>query len=182
MSAAPLSGFEPVIDDRCRVLILGSFPSVASLAAGGYYAHPRNRFWPILAEALGEPALPALPFAGRYRIVRGHGLGIWDVVARCRRPGSLDADIRDPHWNAFDDLSRRAPGLRWVLFNGRLAGRHEAAFCAAGYRTRVLPSTSPANAAVSARALFAAWHAALDEVRAGTRTDAHSGAYSGAHA
>jgi len=38
----------PLISSRTRLLILGSFPSVASLAARQYYGHPQNQFWRIL--------------------------------------------------------------------------------------------------------------------------------------
>jgi double-stranded uracil-DNA glycosylase len=94
-SAAPaLAGFPPVIGSASTVLILGSFPGAASLEAGHYYAHPRNLFWPILGELLGQP-LSQLGFAERYRIVVERGLAIWDVLSACRRDGSLDSGIRD---------------------------------------------------------------------------------------
>ena len=50
-----LHGLAPVVGRTSRLLVLGSFPGEASLAAGRYYAHPRNQFWPILARAIGEP-------------------------------------------------------------------------------------------------------------------------------
>ena len=37
--------FPPVVDAACRVLVLGSFPSVKSREEGFFYGHPRNRFW-----------------------------------------------------------------------------------------------------------------------------------------
>ena len=158
--AAGLLGFGPVADRRARTLILGSFPSEASLQAGHYYAHPRNQFWPILGEVLGEP-LASLPFEERYRRLRAHRIALWDVILACERPGSLDADIRAARANDFDALLRRAPRLARVLFNGRTAARFEARFAELGLRTVVLPSTSPAHAGVRYAQKLAAWRAAL---------------------
>ena len=155
-----LRGFEPVIDRRSELLVLGSFPSEASLAAGHYYAHPRNPFWAILSALIGEP-LGDLPFERRYRRVLAHRIAIWDVLAACERAGSLDADIRRPAANDFDRLHRLGPRVRRVLFNGRTAGRFEPLFRARGYETRVLPSTSPANAGWSFERKLVAWREAM---------------------
>ena len=154
-----LRGFPPIIDAGIERLILGSFPSVASLAAGQYYAHPRNQFWVILGRLLGEP-LEALPYEERTRRVLAHRVGIWDVYGACVRPGSGDAAIRKGSPNALQGLRRRAPALYTVAFNGMAAGRFRPLFDQAGLVTRVLPSTSPAHAARGLDeklALWAAW-------------------------
>ena len=155
-AAGALRGFGPIIDAGVRVLILGSFPSAASLAAGQYYAHPRNLFWPILGAALGEP-LAELPYADRPARVLAHGVGIWDVLAACTRAGSLDVAIRQPRANDFDSVRRRAPQLHAVLFNGAMAGRYAPQWAATGLVVRVLPSTSPAHASLSPARKRAQW-------------------------
>lgn len=162
----PLRGFPPVIDRGVEILILGSFPSEASLAAGQYYAHPRNQFWPILGAVLGEP-LAALAYPERLERMLAHRIGLWDVLGACRREGSLDADIRAPQANDFVPLLRMAPLLRLVLFNGRTAGRFAPGFAAAGLATAVLPSTSPAHAGRSTEQKQALWRDALRGARAG---------------
>lgn len=159
-----LAGLPPVVGPRSRLLVLGSFPGEASLAAGHYYAHPRNQFWPILAHALGQP-LPDWPFERRYRAVVGAGLAIWDVFGGCRREGSLDSSIRDAAANDFETLLGRAPQLHAVVFNGRTAGRYERWFAARGLATRVLPSTSPAHAGMSAADKRAHWCEAIGALR-----------------
>ncbi len=159
-----LQGLAPVVGRASRLLVLGSFPGEASLAAGRYYAHPRNQFWPILARALGEP-LVDWPFERRYRAVIDAGFAIWDVYAGCRREGSLDSSIRDAAENDFESLLCRAPRLRAVLFNGRTAGRYEAWFAARGLTTRVLPSTSPAYAGMSAAEKGERWCEAIEALR-----------------
>ncbi len=136
-------GLPPVADARTRVLILGSFPGEASLAARQYYAHPRNHFWPIVAALLDEP-LAALPYAARVARLAARGVGLWDVIVVCRRPGSSDAAIRDATRGSVRRLRRLAPAIAVVAFNGTTAASGEATWSAAGYATLRLPSTSPA--------------------------------------
>ena len=136
-------GLAPVLAPDARVLILGSFPSEASLAARQYYAHPRNHFWPILGAVLDEP-LAALPYADRLSRVRRHRLAIWDTIVACERAGSLDSAIRNAERGEIARVRRVARGLVAVCFNGNTAARAQPAWAAAGYATLVLPSTSPA--------------------------------------
>jgi hypoxanthine-DNA glycosylase len=145
-----------VLDRSVERLILGSFPSEASLAARQYYAHPRNQFWRLLGDLLDEP-LAALPYPARLQRVLSHRLGIWDVLAACERAGSLDSAIVNERANRFERLQRLAPRLRDVAFNGQAAGRYARLFAAAGYRVRVLPSTSPAHAGRSYEQKLALW-------------------------
>ena len=138
-----LRGLPPVIAPDARVLILGSFPSEASLAARQYYAHPRNHFWPILGAVLHEP-LQDLPYADRLSCVKAHRVAIWDTIIACERDGSLDAAIRNAERGEIARVRRVARELKAVCFNGNTAGRARAAWAHAGYATLILPSTSPA--------------------------------------
>ena len=160
-----LRGFPPIIDAGVERLILGSFPSVASLAARQYYAHPRNQFWLILGRLLQEP-LEQMPYKERTRRVLAHRVGIWDVYGACVRPGSGDAAIRDARPNALVALHRRAPALYSVAFNGMAAGRFRPLFEEAGLQTRVLPSTSPAHAGRSFAQKLELWTAWWNAPRA----------------
>jgi hypoxanthine-DNA glycosylase len=143
-----LQGFPPVADASTHMLILGSFPGVASLAATQYYAHPRNQFWRLLGAVIGEP-LHELAYDARVARLLAHGIGLWDVLAACEREGSLDAAIRNANPNDFASFRRHAPQLKKVCFNGKTSGRFEPVIRAAGYATLVLPSSSPANAILS---------------------------------
>jgi len=156
-----LHGLPPLMDARTRVLILGSFPSAASLAAQQYYAHKQNQFWKILGVLLALP-LPAMNYAERQVAVLAAGVGVWDVFAACTREGSLDAAIRAGKSNDFSQLKKSAPALRRVCFNGQTAGRFVDTLQASGYETLVLPSTSPANATWSFERKLAAWREGLD--------------------
>lgn len=154
-----LPGLPPIIDAGVRTLILGSFPSPASLAAAHYYAHPQNQFWRLLEALLDEP-LSALDYAGKQRCLLQHRIGLWDVYRECRRRGALDAAIESAVANDFALLRDAAPQLRCICFNGQTAGRFAGCFRQQGYATQVLPSTSPAYTLAFAHKL-AAWRAAI---------------------
>ena len=153
-----LHGLPPILDAGVRTLILGSFPSPASLAAAQYYAHRQNQFWRLLGALLGEP-LPELDYADRQRLLLKNGIGVWDVYRQCLRQGALDAAIQSPVLNDFSRLRSEAPALLRVCFNGQTAGRSAGWFQQHGYETRILPSTSPAYTLAFERKL-AAWRAA----------------------
>lgn len=155
-----LTGLPPLIDERARVLILGSFPSAASLGAQQYYAHPQNHFWRILGAVLDQPLID-MDYVARTAVVQAAGIAIWDVYAACRREGSLDSAIRAAVANDVAALRKQAPHLRRVCFNGKTAGRFAPSLTLLGLETFVLPSTSPAYTLPFA-AKLAAWRAALD--------------------
>lgn len=153
---ALLTGFPPILDSAVRILILGSFPGEASLAAQQYYAHPRNQFWRLMT-AVFEDDFVSLPYEQRVQRLLAHHVGLWDVLAACEREGSLDAAIRRPQANEFAVLKQQCPQLEKVCFNGKTSGRFEPLFAAAGFRTLVLPSSSPANAQLSFEQKLAQW-------------------------
>ena len=138
-----LKGLPPIIDAQAHILILGSFPSPASLAAQQYYAHRQNQFWRVLAAVLDQP-LADLDYAARLAAVKAAGIAIWDVYASCERAGSLDSAIRGGEPNEFGYLRRLAPDLARVCFNGQTAAKFEKVLAGLGYEMVVLPSTSPA--------------------------------------
>lgn len=160
-----LYSFPPSASAHARVLILGSMPGVASLAASQYYAHPRNQFWPILS-ALLQCDLVAQPYLQRLQALNDRGLALWDVLQACRRPGSLDANIAVDSISAnnFQDFFQRQPLIRHVFFNGAAADRHfkqhvlrQQTLPSLQYQR--LPSTSPAHAALDFAGKLAAWRA-----------------------
>ncbi len=161
---ARLLGLPPVIARHSRLVVLGSFPGVASLQAQQYYGHPRNHFWPLLGAIWGLDLL-ALNYRQRLAEVRRRGLGLWDVYASCRRQGSLDQAIEDPEFNDLRSLRRRAPGLRLVAHNGGESARALRQVQALGLPVAAvkLPSSSPANASWSFDNKLTAWRAAFEQ-------------------
>lgn len=155
-----LHGLAPVIGRETRLVVLGSFPGVASLQAQQYYAHPRNQFWSLLSALWGLD-LVAMPYRSRLAEVKRRGLGIWDVYASCRREGSLDSAIEDSVPNDLAGLKHRAPRLEAVAHNGGESARAMAITRALGVAVIRLPSTSPANASWSFDRKLAAWREAF---------------------
>jgi hypoxanthine-DNA glycosylase len=155
-----LVGLPPLIDDRSRVLILGSFPSEESLRREQYYAFARNQFWPIMAALFGFDHRS--PYEERVRALLGHHVAVWDVIDRCSRKGSADQAIQREEPNALVDLLSIHPGIRHIAFNGGRAAetaRRQVPELLEipGLVWRRLPSTSPAHAGRSLQEKVRAW-------------------------
>ena len=159
-------GFPPIAAPNARVLVLGSMPSVASLAKQQYYGHPQNAFWPIMGRLFG--ARPELPYEERKRILGERRVAVWDVLRQCHREGSLDSSIRVESESPNNFASFFADHLlvKTIFFNGQKA---ETAFRRHALRQLAgldhefdfvrLPSTSPAHAGRSFAQKLAAWRA-----------------------
>jgi len=158
-------GLPPVVAPDARLLILGSFPGEASLAAARYYAHPRNQFWRLVGDVLDEP-LHELAYADRLARLCARRIALWDTFVACRREGSLDAAIRDPVRGEIAAITAVAPRVAAVAFNGTAAAKAAPAWSAAGFATVVLPSSSPAHTLAFERKCHA-WHALREWLRPG---------------
>ena len=154
-----LTGLPPIIDAEIETLILGSFPSPASLAAQQYYAHRQNQFWRLLGALLGE-ALVDCDYAEKQQRLLARRIGVWDVYRQCRRNGALDSAIQLAEPNDFSRLEVDAPHLRCIAFNGKTSAKLDRWFAVRGYATTVLPSTSPAYTLAFQRKLEL-WRSAL---------------------
>jgi hypoxanthine-DNA glycosylase len=156
---ALLQGLPPLVGPRTRLVVLGSFPGVASLQAQQYYGHPRNHFWPLVG-ALWQVDLRVMPYAERVAWLLDCGWGLWDVYAVCRRAGSLDSAIRDAEFNDLAGLRLRVPTLAAIAHNGRESARALRHTAALGLPVFKLPSSSPAHASWSFERKLAAWRVA----------------------
>jgi TDG/mug DNA glycosylase family protein len=159
-SFALLTGLPPVLNSQTRILILGSFPGAASLAAAQYYAHPRNQFWRLLSALFNEDFV-TLHYAERLNRIAERHVGLWDVIAACERKGSLDTAIRQAKQTDFSILKNSYPAIHTIGFNGKTAGKAAPVFEAAGYRTCILPSSSPAHAQLSFAQKLVQWRQLL---------------------
>jgi len=146
-----LRSFEPIVDEKSKVLILGTMPGVESLRQRQYYAHPRNLFWPLVYGIFDRKPEP--DYKKRVEFLKSRNIALWDVYKSCRRKGSLDSNICDEVPNDVAGLLNKHPNIRYVFCNGETSEKH--------FRRHVLPhvsheihymrlpSTSPANASVT---------------------------------
>ncbi len=172
--------FPPLEGTAAHTLILGSMPGQASLDAARYYAHPRNAFWPIMLaiiQGLPEASLAsaqAIDYEQRCTLLTANGFALWDVLASCERPGSLDSRIVRSTEQANDiaALVARHPQLRCIACNGRAAEKLLKRHCSESLDTlqrsrkqplRIvpLPSSSPAMASLTLAEKHQRWAAGL---------------------
>jgi len=163
---AYIEGFEPIISIDASILILGSMPSTTSINLQQYYGHPRNAFWPIMSALFNDNIDQS--YSSRKNLLIINNIAVWDVLQRCERTGSLDANINftTAKTNDFNCLFKHHPNINRVFFNGKLAEKI--------YKQRILPnldnryayldycylpSTSTAYAALKIEQKIEAWKA-----------------------
>ena len=168
--AVVLTGLAPVVGEAPLILILGSMPGAASLAAAQYYAHPANRFWPLMALLFPEETarLSSPDYEERLEGLRRSGVALWDTIGSCERAGSLDSSIRNMTPNDVAGLLKSHPTIGTVVLNGsksavvwRRHAQREALLERPDLRVLALPSTSPANARLRLADLEMTWREAL---------------------
>jgi TDG/mug DNA glycosylase family protein len=141
---SPKRSMAPAGAERPRLLLLGSLPGEASLAAQRYYAHPQNQFWRLLGDALGEP-LATLDYDHRLARLAARQVGLWDVVGAAKRIGSLDGSLREVTANRLAEFAAGQPQLHAIAFNGQTAARIGRRALGETALTLIdLPSSSPA--------------------------------------
>jgi len=159
-------GFSPIVPTQPKVIILGTAPSVVSLEKSFYYAHPRNAFWPILADYF---QMPIETTEQKSTLCKENGILLWDVLSSCERQGSLDSAIRQPEVNDFEALFQTYSDLKAVLFNGKAAQNLfekqvvKKQSLPEDLMFYSLPSTSPANAQLTFENKRVFWHETLQQ-------------------
>lgn len=154
-----IKSFDPIFNKNCKILILGSCPSVKSLEQGEYYAHKQNRFWKVMFALFKEK--PTNDYSAKKQMLLNNGIGLWDTIGLCERVGSLDSAITDVVPNDVPALIKNSK-VRCIVLNGNKAKsvfKHKID----GIDIVCLPSTSPANAKYTFDKLFEIWQNALQK-------------------
>jgi TDG/mug DNA glycosylase family protein len=144
-----VDGFKPIIDDKCKILILGTMPSTESIKRNEYYGNRKNQFWRIVFSLFDMEVKEDYEERKDF-LLRNH-IAVWDVLENCERDGSSDGSIRNPKANDFDLLFNKYPNIKRVYFNGKKAEKLYLKLVGKEISNGVmyqtaLPSTSPANA------------------------------------
>ena len=158
-----LKGFDPIISKDSKILILGSFPGVISLEKQEYYAHPQNQFWSILFTLFNQEF--SKDYSVRIQLIQNHGIGLWDVIDTCSRKGSLDADIQNEMQNDIKSILQNHP-VKALFCNGQKSFKNLQRIMGTSCEIPIylLPSTSPAYAAMKKQAKLEQWKMILNFV------------------
>lgn len=159
-------GFNIVISQDSEILILGSMPGTKSLDAAEYYAHPRNAFWGIIEHVFNIER--SLDYTKRTEMLLMKKVALWDVIHACERKGSLDSNINNNSvvYNDLISVFENYKRIKKVLLNGKTAANKFQKYCKENsfekkFDVFVLPSTSPAHAALRFEDKLKAWKKAL---------------------
>jgi hypoxanthine-DNA glycosylase len=156
--------FPPIINEKCRILLLGSVPSVKSTENGFYYMHPQNRFWKVLGALLNE-SLSDAPKDIKTEILLKRHIALYDSVYECDIMGSSDAKIIN-HIAADIPAIIKGTDVRHIFCNGAASYNH---LTNAHPRLKSislqLPSTSPANASYTIDKLIKEYSIILDYLK-----------------
>lgn len=151
----------PVINDNCKILILGSLPGEKSLQLQEYYAHPQNQFWKIICSILNE-SMPN-SYDSKKQLLLSHNIALWDVVHSAQRENSsLDSQIKNAIPNDLESLLSEHKNIQRILLNGgksnSLFRKH---FKHLDIEAVSVPSTSPAYASMCIEEKINLWKNAI---------------------
>ena len=138
--------FDPIVDARSKVLILGSFPSLKSFELNFYYAHPRNQFWPII-ETLFDVRLADNEARRTFALEKG--IAMWDTYGALERTqgNSSDANLSNLKPNDIPSLLKQHPAIKAIFCTGKKSyDGIKKFFPDLDVAVSLLPSTSPAYA------------------------------------
>jgi len=111
-----LKAFEPIVNNECKILILGSMPGVESLRQNKYYAFNRNHFWKIIFNIFDEEIYEN--YNDRVNFLLKNNIALWDILKNCEREGSLDSNIKNEIPNDFDSFFIKYRNIKFIFFNG----------------------------------------------------------------
>lgn len=139
-------GFPPLIDEQTRILILGTMPGDESIQVEEYYANPKNQFWKLVYHIFNF-GVSCSKYEDKTKLLLKNKIGLWDVLYKASRTGSMDAHIRYKECNDFKKLFDTYPNVQILVFNGKKSFEYFKSNFDLDQKREyfVLPSTSSAN-------------------------------------
>lgn len=153
--------FPPVINKNSEILILGSFPSVASRADGFFYMYKQNRFWKLLSK-IYEDNFETESIDQKIKFLHKYNIALYDVIESCDIIGSKDSSIENVVPADISSLIKNTK-IKSIYVNGKKAFELFKQYNVSLLNTvKYLPSTSSANAAYSIEKLYEHWKTIKD--------------------
>lgn len=154
----------PLYDEKSRILILGSFPSVKSREEGFFYGHKQNRFWRVMARICGADLPQSIK--EKTNLILSNNFALWDVIHSCEIEGSADSTIKNVQPNDLGEILENA-NIKAIFVNGKKAEALYKKYIEKRINIKAicLPSTSPANASWSEDRLYEYWNERIGEFK-----------------
>lgn len=156
--------FEPIINDKSKILILGSLPSDKSIIANEYYGNKTNQFWDIISLIFEKERIKFKNYNEKIQFLNNHYIALWDVYCLAERKCSLDSDIKNGEFNNIKELLDKYTNIKTVLLNGKKSElafkkymKNENIICNYKY----VPSSSSANTRFSLLEKVKYWEKAI---------------------
>ena len=120
-------GFEPIIDENSKILILGTLPSVDSIknyketGNQDYYFNSSNKFWQKISDLfLDGRNIKNENYEFKKNLLLANGIALWDVL-KCadRVKDSSKDDFKNPIPNDIESILKKYPNIEYVYTNGK---------------------------------------------------------------
>ena len=140
-----LHGLKPIVNNKSKVIVLGSYPSTISLKERQYYANPNNQFWRLISDIF-HADIRNKDYRQKVNFLLSQKIALWDSLKACKRKGSSDYSISKEVPNDLGRLFSKYPAIDTVCFNGRAAENFYKRYFNFNKRYMYLLSSSPALA------------------------------------
>lgn len=155
------TAFPPIVNEHCKILLLGTMPGDRSLSLQQYYGHAGNHFWKLIYTLFNRPIEP--DYAARKQFLLYHEIALWDVLESCTCEGSLDSNIKNEVVNDFPAFYKQYPAIEHIFFDSKKAEQFYLKYVKKNDDKiyHLLPSPSRANASKTFEQKLEEWQEIL---------------------
>ncbi|MBE6148585.1 MAG: DNA-deoxyinosine glycosylase [Firmicutes bacterium] len=113
-------GLEPIVENKSKILILGSLPGDQSILNQRYYDNKNNHFWKLISFVFENKFIEFEDYSQKIAFLKRHNIALWDVIKCANRIGSLDSNIANEEYNDLKSLLDNY-SIKYIYVNGRKA-------------------------------------------------------------